>query len=173
MNSENIDPVANFLESREINFQTSEGGFYDHKYVDFSYAGENTKIDVNLHYIEGGNVFTVFAMIGNKVPKNLVDETVKLANIANNSAKFGSMVVEPNSGSVWFRISNSDVDTPGDDVYHSQITNACESLDFYFPALMQIIYSGASSEDAVKDLFEKRPKENESKWDSNISRSYV
>ena len=172
MSSDMIDPVTNFLESREIDFRSSKGGFFDYKYVDFVYPGENTKINVNLHYIEGGNVFTVFAMIGNKIPIKFVDEAVKLANIANNSVKFGSMVVEPTGGSIWFRISNSDVDTPGDDVYHSQITNACDSLDFYFPALMQVIYSGASSEDAVRNLFEKQEK-NEPKWDSNISRSYV
>ena len=147
------DPIRKFLESREIRFQEYDGGDYEHKYVDFNFNGENTTIHVGLHYSEGGNVFTVYAMVNNKIPKKSVSEAIKLANRANYTSRFGSMIVNEKTGGFWVRLANADTDTPDDVVFHAAVSNACETIDHFFPALMQIIYSGCTAEEAIDNLY--------------------
>ena len=145
--------IPQYLESVNVGFQLRKGGNFDHEYVEFRYTGGHLSIDCSVHYSEGGLVYTVFAMIQDEFDLDKRDEMIKIANFANINARFGTMVVglpRDDKFGVWVRLSNADADTPDPSVIDAMITNACRTMDLYYPAIMKVVWGGMDAEEAIK-----------------------
>ena len=80
---------------------------------------------------------------------------IKIASHANLTARYGSMIIgEPyahtDKFSVWIRLSNAHSNTPEPPVVHAMISNACRTMDLYYPAVMKVIWGGMNADEAIK-----------------------
>ena len=155
MSEDKIEPIPAYLDDRNVGYRLRDGGTFDYQFVEFRYTGGHVSIDCTVHYSEGGLFYSVFAMIQDEFESDKRDEMVKVANYANAGARYGAMIVGPSSGpndtfNVWVRLSNADADTPNPIVIDAMITNACRTLDEYFPAIMKVVWGGMDAEEAVK-----------------------
>ncbi len=54
---------------------------------------------------------------------------------------------------VWVRLSNADFDTPHPTVIDAMISNACRTMDSYYPAIMKVMWGGMDAEEAIKFVY--------------------
>ena len=145
MSKDNGEPIPQYLEGRDVGFRLRNGGSFDHEFVEFRYTGGHLSIDCSVHYSQGGLLYTVFAMIQDDFDIDKRDEMIKIANYANTEARWGSMIVglpRDEQFNVWVRLSNADFDTPHPTVIDAMISNACRTMDSYYPAIMKVMWGG-------------------------------
>ena len=154
------DPILRFLEERNVGFTIQEGGHYDHKIVEFRYTAKHTNIDCMIHYSEGTDVFTIYAMTPDEYDMELRPEMVKIVNDANFGRRYGAMIAGPPTGkkedkfNIWCRLSSAGAtDSNIDLIIDSMISNACGTLADYYPALMKVVWGELKAEDAIKFAF--------------------
>ena len=105
------DESSEYLDSIGVGYRVREGGTFDYKTITFGYTGKNTSIDCAIDFAEGGKVFTVFGMVPNKVPKDLVREVMEIINYANSLGRYGTMIIDSKLGNFWTRHSNASFQT--------------------------------------------------------------
>jgi len=151
-NDSSTDPIGDYLESMEVGFRTIDGGIYDHKMHNFGYTGKHiSSIDCSIHFGEGGRVFTVFGMVNNKIPKNKVNEVLQIVNLANQLARFGTMIMDTEDGSFWSRHGNASATDVEPVVYDAMIKNVCRMVDDFYPLIMKVIYGDKNAEEVIEE----------------------
>ena len=153
MSEDEVEPIPDYLDSRSVNYRRRKGGTFDHECVEFRYTAGHLSIDCSVHYSPGGLTFTVFAQIQDEFDLAKRDEMIKIANHANLVSRYGSMIVgEPyeDKFSTWVRLSNADSNSPEPPVIHAMISNACNTMDLYYPAIMKLIWGGMDADEAIK-----------------------
>ena len=90
--SEEIDPIGDYLSSKNVGFQTTDGGAHNYKTHTFHYTGKSINtIECAIEFGKEGRVFTVYGMVNNKVPKEKYSEVLNVINEANLSTGFGTL----------------------------------------------------------------------------------
>ena len=161
MAEEEFGAIRRYLTDRGVGFHYRDGGLYDHKYLEFRYTAAQLNVDCTLHYTEGNEILTNYAMTQDEFDVEYRDEIMKIANTANYYSKYGSMIVgDPKFGrgeeetfGVWTRLTNAGIQEPSPVVIDAMISNACRLMGDYYPALMKVAWGGMSAEEAVEFAF--------------------
>ena len=146
-----VNPISEYLDSIGVGYRVRDGGTFDYKNITFGYTGKNTSIDCSIDFGKGGKTFTIFGMVPNRVPKDLVQEAMKVINYANWGGRYGTMIISPKDGAFWARHSNASVQTVDPSVYDAMINNVCSMVDEYYPLIMKIIYGGKTAEEVIDE----------------------
>ena len=175
MAEEEVIPA--YLKKIDVGFDKSEGGYFDYEYVQFRYNGQNGVVDCQVHYVEGGLVYIVFAMTQDDYDSKYRAEVLEYANRANQISQFAFMVVgsveKKDDGSekfsTWVKLSNADADTPSEVVIEAMIRNSCSMVSDYYPGLMKIVWGGMSANDALDLVLSKEDEDRDNKPPPPIS----
>lgn len=145
------NPISQYLDSIGVGYRIRDGGTFDHKSIKFAYTAKNTTIDCSIDFAEGCKVFTIFGMVPNKVPKELIEEAMKIVNYANWLARYGTMIIQPESGNFWARHSTASDQIVDSAVYDAMINNVCTMVDDYYPLIMKLIYGGKTAKEVISE----------------------
>ena len=166
---EEADPISQYLDSKGVGYRIRDGGSFDHKNIKFGYTGKNTTIDCSIDFAEGCKIFTVFGIIPNNVPKELIKEAMKIVNYANWLGRYGTMIIHPESGNFWTRHSTASVKEVDSTVYDAMINNVCTMMDEYYPLIMKIIYGGKTAKEVIAEYENSGTDDKEPATPTNIS----
>jgi hypothetical protein len=168
--AEEIDPIGDYLASKNVGFQTTEGGAHGYKTHSFHFTGKSINIiECAIEFAEEGRVFTVYGMVNNKVPKEKFLEVLKVINEANLSTGYGTMVLNMSDGNFWARNTHAAANDVDPSVYDAMIIHVCDLIDRIYPLIMKIIYSEKSAEEVIANWKSGSDKSSDSPISSDIS----
>ncbi len=147
-----FDTAVQFFEDDEWNFMEVRPG----ELLGMMFSGDSGNFDCRAIADEKSQIFQFISEAPVKVPENKRLLIAELLTRANYGLRIGKLEMDFEDGQVSYQTG---ISVEGDRLTPALIRHLVYSsvflIDLYFPAILKVIYGGASPEKALKEIEEK------------------